>query len=143
VVERTAARDLIQRLVDAARRDDSSELLGRGWQLSIIEDREQHLLDTLARRLRRATHDNADSFAVYNAAQPHVLRLAVAHVERVVLEAFVASIDGCPDSGAAELLGAVCDLSSSSTAGSPPPVPRQSPRPWTSGASGCVRAPRP
>ena len=143
VVERTAARDLIQRLIDAARRDDSSELLGRGWQLSIIEDREQHLLDTLARRLRRATHDNADSFAVYNAAQPHVLRLAVAHVERVVLEAFVASIDGCPDSDAAELLGAVCDLSSSSTAGSPPPVPRQSPRPWTSGASGCVRAPRP
>ena len=114
MVERTAARDLIQRLVDAARRSESAELLGRGWQLSIIEDREQHLLDTLARRLRRATPTSADggadSFAVYNAAQPHVLRLAVAHVERVVLEAFVAGIDGCTDQDAAALLGTVCDL---------------------------------
>jgi len=110
VVERTAARDLIHRLVDTARRSESAELLGRGWQLSIIEDREQHLLETLARRLRRASSDKTDSFAVYNAAQPHVLRLAVAHVERVVLEAFVAGIDGCADPDAAALLGTVCDL---------------------------------
>ena len=97
MVERTAARDLIQRLVDAARRDDSKDLRSRGTQLEMLEDREQHLLETLARRLRRATADDADSFAIYNAAQPHVLRLASAHTERVVLEAFVAGIEACAD----------------------------------------------
>ena len=110
VVERTAARDLISRLVDAARRDDSKDLRERGTQLSLLEDREQHLLATLARRLRRATADDADSFAVYNQAQPHVLRLAEAHIERVVLEGFVAGIDSCHDPAAKAMLGTVCDL---------------------------------
>ncbi len=110
VVERTAARDLIQRLVDAARRDDSKDLRSRGTQLEMLEDREQHLLETLARRLRRATADDADSFAIYNAAQPHVLRLASAHTERVVLEAFVAGIEACADPEAKALLETLCDL---------------------------------
>ncbi len=110
VVERTAARDLIQRLVDAARRDDSKDLRARGTQLSLLEDREAHLLETLARRLRRATDDDADAFAIYNDAQPHVLRLAEAHVERIVLEAFVAGIEACADPAAQAMLGTVCDL---------------------------------
>ncbi len=110
VMERTAARDLIRRLVDAARRDEDTDLLHRGQQLSLLEDREQHVLETLARRLRRATSDAVASFEVYNAAQPHVLRLATVHVERVVLEAFVAGIDACTESRARELLSSVCDL---------------------------------
>ncbi len=110
VMERTAARDLIRRLVDAARRDEDTDLLHRGQQLSLLEDREQHVLETLARRLRRATSDDAASFEIYNDAQPHVLRLATVHVERVVLEAFVAGIDACADPRARDLLGSVCDL---------------------------------
>ncbi len=51
-----------------------------------------------------------DAFAAFNATQDHLVRAAVAHVERIVLESFVTAIDGCPDAGAAMLLGRVCDL---------------------------------
>ncbi|MPZ65699.1 MAG: hypothetical protein GEU83_09365 [Pseudonocardiaceae bacterium] len=109
VIERTAARPLLQRLVDAAPgRDEEADLLDRGWHVALFEDRESHVLDTLANRLRRATEHNA--FAVFNDAQDHVLRVARVHVDRIVLEAFVAAIDRCEDVAVRDLLDRVCDL---------------------------------
>ncbi|GAB3488883.1 acyl-CoA dehydrogenase [Amycolatopsis cihanbeyliensis] len=111
VIERTAARKVIERLVDAAPgRDDEDALFDRGWQLKLFEDREEHLLDGVARRLRRAASDDTDPFRVFNDAQDHVLHAARAHIDRVVLEAFVAGIDRCGDAGARALLERVCDL---------------------------------
>ncbi|GAA1751856.1 acyl-CoA dehydrogenase [Streptomonospora arabica] len=111
VIERTAARSLIERLVSAAPgRGDTSDLYDRGWQLGLFEDREKHVLDGLARRLRRAGSSGADAFEVFNEAQDHVLAAARAHMERVVLEAFVAAIDRCGDAEARDLLDRVCDL---------------------------------
>jgi acyl-CoA oxidase len=109
VLERTAARSLIQRLIDAAGRDDEAEWADRGWQVSLLDFREKHLLDGLARRLRRGAGSD-DPFAVFNAAQDHLLSTARAHVDRILLEAFVAGIDSCPDPDAAQLLGQLCDL---------------------------------
>lgn len=112
VKERTAASTLIQRLIDA--RPGASvdhELLDRGTQLSLFEEREQHLLETAARRLRRAAgKDRAAAFAVFNAAQDHVLEVGRAHIDRVVLEAFTAAIARCDDEPAAELLRLVCSV---------------------------------
>ncbi|RCW47207.1 acyl-coenzyme A oxidase [Halopolyspora algeriensis] len=111
VIERTAARRLVQRLVDAAPgRDDEDEIFDRGWQLRLFEDREKHVLDALARRLRRATGGDADPFEVFNNAQDHVLRAARVHVDRVVLEAFVAGIERCADPDMASVLERLCDL---------------------------------
>jgi acyl-CoA oxidase len=111
VVERTAARSLVERLIAATPgRDDDTDVLDRGWHLKLFEGREQHVLEGLARRLRRATAPGADAFAVFNSAQDHVLRAARVHVDRVVLEAFVAGIDECADPAVAELLERVCDL---------------------------------
>ncbi|NKQ56626.1 acyl-CoA oxidase [Amycolatopsis sp. K13G38] len=109
VIERTAARKVIERLVDAAPgRDDDDALHDRGWQVSLFEDREKHVLEGAARRLRRAAE--GDAFTVFNDAQDHVLRAAKAHVDRVVLEAFVAAIDRCEDAEARAMLDQVCDL---------------------------------
>jgi acyl-CoA oxidase len=111
VIERTAARSLVERLIVAAPgRDDDTDLLDRGWHLRLFEDREKHVLEGLARRLRRATAPGADPFEVFNGAQDHVLRAARVHVDRVVLEAFVAGIDECADPAVAALLERVCDL---------------------------------
>jgi len=79
----------------------------------MFADREEHLLEGAARRLRRASR--GDAFEVFNAAQPHLIELARAHVHRLVLEAFVAAVDACDDARAAELLDAVCDLYALST----------------------------
>ncbi|QUH05651.1 acyl-CoA dehydrogenase family protein [Saccharopolyspora erythraea] len=111
VIERTAARPLVQRLADAAPgRDDENVIFDRGWQLRLFDDREKHVLDGLARRLRRATGKDADPFEVFNNAQDHVLRAARVHVDRVVLEAFVAGIERCRDRDTAAVLERLCDL---------------------------------
>jgi acyl-CoA oxidase len=111
VVERTAARSLLQRLVAAAPgRDSERGPADRGWQVALFVEREKHLLETVAMRLRRAGRPGADAFAVFNDAQDHVIAAARAHVDRVVLESFVAGIDGCDDATAAAMLRTVCDL---------------------------------
>ncbi|HET8599754.1 MAG TPA: acyl-CoA dehydrogenase [Segeticoccus sp.] len=110
-IERTAARGLVQRLVDAVPgRDDDLPLLDRGWHLRLFEDRERHLLDTLAQRMRAGAEPGADAWQVFNQAQDHVLHAARAHVDRVVLEAFVDGIAECPDPRAQEVLSRLCDL---------------------------------
>jgi acyl-CoA oxidase len=107
VIERTAARGLLQRLASAGRGPDA-DLRDRALHVQLFEDREKHVLDGLARRLRGTS--SADAFEAFNAAQDHVLRAARVHVDRVVLEAFVAAIDACADPAAAALLDTVCDL---------------------------------
>lgn len=111
VVERTAAKTAIERLVTAVSGGrEEADLLDRGWQLNLFEDREKHVLDTCARRLRRAGEEGADPFEVFNDAQDHVLRLGAVHVDRIVLEAFVAGIERCADESVTDLLERVCDL---------------------------------
>ena len=112
VIERTAAHSVVEAILAAGPgRTDEQALFDRSWQLHAFADREQHVLDGLARRLRRAAGASEDeAFAVFNNAQDHVLRAGRVHVERVVLEAFVAAIDRCADGDAARLLERVCDL---------------------------------
>jgi acyl-CoA oxidase len=108
VIERTAARAVIERLANANPTGD--DLFDRGWHVRAFEDRETHVLEGLARRLRRAATGDADPFDVFNDAQDHVLRAARVHTDRVVLEAFVAAIDRCADPATRALLDRVCDL---------------------------------
>ncbi|MEY9855469.1 acyl-CoA oxidase [Catenulispora sp. GAS73] len=104
VAERTAARKVVDRLSEG---DDRAALGDREWQLKLFEDREQHVLEGVADRLRKA---GEDPFGVFNAAQDHVLRAGRVHVDRLVLEAFVRAIGRCSDAGAKAVLERVCDL---------------------------------
>jgi len=111
VLERTAARALIARLVDAVGRDDEAPMLDRGWQLKMMEFREKHSLEGAIRRLRKnSTSEGMAPFDMFNDVQDHVLRTAQTHIDRVVLEAFVAGVDRTEDPAARKLLDAVCDL---------------------------------
>ncbi|MFC7546930.1 acyl-CoA dehydrogenase [Plantactinospora sp. GCM10030261] len=112
VLERTAARSVIQRLVGAVPgRDEEVAVTHRGWQVKVFEDREKHLLDGAIRRLRRGAADKKDRpFDIFNDVQDHVLAVAAAHIDRVTLEAFVAGIENTADPAVRALLSRVCDL---------------------------------
>ncbi|GAB2761562.1 acyl-CoA dehydrogenase [Terrabacter koreensis] len=111
VIERSSARGIVQRLVDAAPGREEDVTFGiRGTQLRLLREREEHLLEGLARRLRRATAPGADAFAVFNATQDHLVEAATAHVERLVAESFAASVEECADVEAKAVLARVCDL---------------------------------
>jgi acyl-CoA oxidase len=115
MVERVGGRRLLQRLRDAAPSSgDDGSIFDREWQLSIFEWRERHVLETLARRLRKATSAE-DPFAVFNAAQDHLLTAARAHVDNVLLTAFVHGIEQLDPGPEQELLGTLCDLFALST----------------------------
>ncbi|WP_229071189.1 acyl-CoA dehydrogenase [Actinoplanes sp. DH11] len=112
VLERTAARSLIQRLVGAVPgRDEEVAVTDRGWHLKMFEDREKHLLEGAIRRLRAGASGKKDRpFDIFNDVQDHVLRTATAHIERITLEAFVAGIERAADPAAKALLSRLCDL---------------------------------
>jgi acyl-CoA oxidase len=110
VMKRTAAEAIMQRIVDA--RQDSEEegsLFNRGTQVNMFEEREDYLMSSVARRLQGKSKEMS-AFDAFNAVQDHVLHAAAAHIDRVILEAFVAGIDACEDDEARELLELVCDL---------------------------------
>jgi acyl-CoA oxidase len=110
VMKRTAAEPIMQRIVDA--RQDSEEegsLFNRGTQVTMFEEREDYLLSSVARRLQGKSKEMS-AFDAFNAVQDHVMHAASAHIDRIVLEAFVAGIDSCRDEEARKLLELVCDL---------------------------------
>jgi len=110
VMKRTAAETIMQTIIDA-RQDNEEEgsLFNRGTQVTMFEDREQYLISSVARRLQGKAKEMS-AFDAFNAVQDHVLHAATAHIDRIVLEAFVAGIDACENDEARELLGIVCDL---------------------------------
>ncbi|EHB53773.1 Acyl-CoA oxidase [Mycolicibacterium rhodesiae JS60] len=110
VLKRTAAETIMQRILDA-RQDNEEEgsLFNRGTQVKMFEDREEYLLSSVARRLQGKSKEMS-AFDAFNAVQDHVLHTAKAHIDRIVLEAFVAGIDACEDDEARKILDLVCDL---------------------------------
>ncbi|MGH3969248.1 MAG: acyl-CoA dehydrogenase, partial [Mycobacterium sp.] len=89
--------------------EEEGSLFNRGTQVNMFEEREEYLLSSVARRLQAKSNEMPE-FDAFNAVQDHVLHAATAHIDRVVLEAFVAGIDGCEDPEASEILDLVCDL---------------------------------
>ncbi|MFF0815883.1 acyl-CoA dehydrogenase [Rhodococcus sp. NPDC003318] len=111
VKKRTAAQQIIQTILDTRQdNEEDGSLFNRGTQLTMFGDREEYLLSTAARRLQGASRREDDPFDAFNFVQDHVLHAAEAHVDRVVLEAFVAGIESCADEQARRLLSDLCDL---------------------------------
>ena len=110
VMKRTAAETIMQRILDT-RQDNEEEgsLFNRGTQVKMFEDREEYMIATVARRLRGKSKEMS-AFDAFNAVQDHVLHAASAHIDRVILEAFVAGIDSCEDDEARKVLEMVCDV---------------------------------
>ncbi|AQA04590.1 acyl-CoA oxidase [Mycobacterium sp. MS1601] len=110
VLKRTAAETIMQTILDT-RQDNEEEgsLFNRGTQVKMFEDREQYMLASVARRLQ-AKAKEMSAFDAFNSVQDHVLHAAQAHIDRIILEAFVAGINTCEDDGAREVLNLVCDL---------------------------------
>jgi len=110
VLKRTAAQTIMQTIVDT-RQDNEEEgsLFNRGTQVKMFEDREEYMIASVARRLQGKSKEMSP-FDAFNSVQDHVLHAATAHIDRIILEAFVAGIDACENEEAREILAMVCDL---------------------------------
>ena len=95
VVERTSATRMVQRLVDnLPGREEDRELRDPGTLVAMLQYREEHLMDTVARRVVAGIQlEDKDPFIAFADVQDHVLEAAEAHVDRLAIDAFVAAID--------------------------------------------------
>ncbi|MGH7467127.1 MAG: acyl-CoA dehydrogenase [Longimicrobiales bacterium] len=70
------------------RKTDREHLRDPEFHQAALRFREQRLLASVARRLKARLDDGLDSFAAMNACQEHLLSLAHAHAERVIMDGF-------------------------------------------------------
>jgi acyl-CoA oxidase len=109
LVER-ASGALTDRNPFQVRRTGSEHLRDGEFQLRALRFREADLLASVAARLRKRLGAGVDSFQAFNQCQDHLLALAHAHVERVVLEQFIAGVEEVKDPAVKAVLGRLCDL---------------------------------
>ena len=89
--------------------DDDEAVRNRDFHLGAFAFRERHLLEGLARRIRKEAAES-DAYRAVAAVQDHMVATAAAHAERVVLERFAAAAESAGGRGVAETLGTLCDL---------------------------------
>ena len=116
VLERTNARSILERLRDAVPgRSDGAEDIDAGLQdgayhLEMLTWREEHQLSAVARRLKRGMDSGGDPAEVFSRCQDHVISAAWAHVERIVLEAFLDKLATLEEGPNKDALNLMCDL---------------------------------
>ncbi len=114
VVEKTRVHQLLQRVRDLLpggdEWDQEAGLLDPEYQLAMLRFREEHMISGAARRLKRGVDQGMHPGAVFSRVQDHVIGAADAHMERLVLEAFVAKNRALPDGDQKVALNLLCDL---------------------------------
>jgi len=113
ILGKRAGAEVTRRNPVRSRRTAEEHLRDPETQLDALSFREARLRDTVARRLKHRVDRGVDSFHAMNECQDHLVALANAHVERVVLERFraaVASQDGGSDDGTGATLELLADL---------------------------------
>ena len=92
------------------RRKEPEHLAGQDFQLSAFRYREQRLMRSAARRIKARMDQGMDSFDAVNHCQDHLITLARAHVDRIVLEAAFEALEGMDECDGKELIARVIAL---------------------------------
>lgn len=92
------------------RNTDEEHLLDPEFHLSAFRFRERDILTSAAKRLKRHLDSGMDSFDAFNICQHHLVEVAFAHVERVILEQFQLAVQRTSDEGCKKVLNKLCVL---------------------------------
>lgn len=92
------------------RLSDEEHLRDPDFHSGALGWREDHMLATLARRIKRRLDGDADPFTAVTEVQTHLLAVADAHIERLVQERFREALAACPEGAMREVLTTVADL---------------------------------
>ncbi len=105
-----AGSEVIRRNPVRSRRTAEEHLRDPEVMRDTFHFREERLLQTAARRLKRRIDDGMDSFDAMNECQTHLVTLARAHVERKILESFQRAVGEAPDPALESELRRLADL---------------------------------
>jgi len=104
------AAGVVERNPFTTRRTESEHLRDGDFQLRALRYREEDLMASVSRRLRKRLGAGVEAFEAFNQCQEHLLSLAHAHVERLVLEQFLKGVAAVKEPGLKTVLGRLCDL---------------------------------
>jgi acyl-CoA oxidase len=113
VLERSRAHKLLEQLRDVLggdKWDQDAGLLDPNYHRAMFEFREEHMIGGVARRLKRGIDAGMNPGEVFSRVQDHVVAAARAHVERLVLDAFLEVVAEQPDGDLKSVLNLLCDL---------------------------------
>ncbi|HEY0977756.1 MAG TPA: acyl-CoA dehydrogenase [Flavobacteriales bacterium] len=110
LVARQARTSITEKNPIITRTTDTAHLLDRSFHLAAFRYRDEALLVSVARRLKRHIDAGMDSFDATNVAQFHLVHMAQAYIERVVLERFEEGVRAVKDPGCQAVLRKLCDL---------------------------------
>jgi len=96
------------------RKTDTHHLLDSEFHLAAFHYRERSILLSLTQRMRKILSKTRDPNAVFLRCQTHMMELANAYVEHIVLQQFVAAIDRA-DENVKPILSTLCHLYALST----------------------------
>lgn len=92
------------------RSTDEAHLMDPEFHLNAFKYRERDILTSAAKRLKRHIDSGMDSFDAFNVSQHHLVQVAHAYIERVILEQFMKQVDETKDEGCKTILKKLCAL---------------------------------
>ncbi|MGF1638672.1 MAG: acyl-CoA dehydrogenase, partial [Cyclobacteriaceae bacterium] len=92
------------------RNTSAEHLLDPEFHLSAFRYRENEILSSAARRLKRLIDEGMDSFDAMNVCQHHLVNVGLAYIDRVVLQQFQEAIPKVEDASCQKALYRLCQL---------------------------------
>ncbi len=89
---------------------DMDHLRDRVFHMDAFEYREKKILYSVSQRMQSFIKKKVDPYEAYLKCQMHLIELAKAYVERLVLKRFEAKIESLPSSKEKQILIKLCDL---------------------------------
>lgn len=109
-IARQATRRAVALNPVMTRKTDTEHLRDPKFHRAAFRYREERLVSSAARRFKRRIDLGKDSFDAMNEVQDHLVTLAHAYVERVVLERFQDAVERCEDDSIRPILEKLCTL---------------------------------
>lgn len=89
---------------------DEKHLLDEEFHLNAFTYRENSILDSVAKRLKRLIDEGMDPFDAINVCQHHLVTMGKAYIERVILEQFISKTAQVNDEKLKSVLKKMCNL---------------------------------
>ena len=92
------------------RKTSEDHLLDREFQLNAFHYRERHLVTRAGQRLKYRIDQGMDSYQAFMECQNHLIAVAFAYIDRVILESFTEAIEEVEDASIKNVLNQLCHL---------------------------------
>ncbi|MFT5254128.1 MAG: acyl-CoA oxidase [Flavobacteriales bacterium] len=94
----------------AIRNTDEAHLLDRAFHLQAFQHREETLLASAAKRIKKLIDNGMEAYDAFNVVQHQMIDVAAAYLDRIVLEQFQKAISTVEDVQCKAILNQLCQL---------------------------------